>query len=122
MSSTFSAFVESIFSSQSVYNEAPAPEPETDAPEAESEEKPSEDAPEETEAPAEEEEEEEEPEDVSHSFLVYHRWRLSYVTDPLCSCSGHQRFHGRLQTPYSLPAYACPTGGVRCLCILCPTQ
>lgn len=59
MSSSFTAFVGSMFSSQPVYNDAaPAPEAEPEAAEAPAEEK-------EEEAPAaEEEEEEEEPEDV----------------------------------------------------------
>lgn len=61
MSSTFSAFVSSMFSSEPVYNDTPAPEPEKDEASAEvSEEKPADDA-----SPAkEEEEEEEDPEDV----------------------------------------------------------
>lgn len=65
MSSAFSAFVGSMFSTQPVYNdEAPAPEAEPEATEAPEEEK-------EEEAPAaEEEEEEDEPEDVRFALLL----------------------------------------------------
>lgn len=65
MSSSLSTFIGSLFSTEPIYNETPAPEPEKeDAPAEEAEETANENAP-----PAEQEEEEEEdPEDVRGSY------------------------------------------------------